>query len=445
MAFSLENPGFSIDVSDQVDIHPSDIGFIPSSGNSSSSGESTYHSCQRCHGTMSSFSLDRHMFCIKCRGSDCDQNTRYDEYLSWTKEEMEGYIKLRKSLSSKSKKNKNPLKTSSSPPRSTAPVVDLDSRFAAQLDTVNRFAAQLDTVNKSMDDKLSAMSSALLSQFTSMLDQFKLGITNSSISGNPGVPGYSVSQTEPPSLRHPVSTEIRLRFQDGGEDPVPHGLGVAQGAGVPLARPQLGKDAVASRDPPMEGSENAQLPPDPLGPKVSFAQPLVSEASQDPEEDDDDRDSFAEPSVVDKTLTKFLNFIYDKFANAHPLTNASEEYFAISDPPAASRQNLWVYPKVSEIIDASSEKASCLARESKPLHRVVPLRNKIFFVGDDQDFCSTRFVNPVFPRISNNKNILKSRLSSVSLADLEKIERASRTVIADDSMFLAVVIFATAA
>ena len=152
---------------------------------------------------------------------------------------MDGYIKLRKSLSSKSKKNKNPLKTSSSPPRSTAPVVDLDSRFAVQLDTVN----------KSMDDKLSAMSSALLSQFTVMLDQFKIRITNSSVSGNPGVPGYSVSQTEPPSLRHPVSTEYqRLQFQDGGEDPVPHGLGLAQGAGVTIDWPELGEDAAGSGD-----------------------------------------------------------------------------------------------------------------------------------------------------------------------------------------------------
>ena len=45
------------------------------------------------------------------------------------------------------------MKSTSSPPRSTAPVFELDSRFAAQLDIVN----------KSMDDKLSAMSSALQS------------------------------------------------------------------------------------------------------------------------------------------------------------------------------------------------------------------------------------------------------------------------------------------
>ena len=58
---------------------------------------------------------------------------------------------------------------------------------------------------------------------------------------------------------------------------------------------------------------------------------------------------------------------------------------------------------------------------------------KIFFVGDDQDFCSARFVNPDFFRISNYKSILKSQLSSVSLADLEKIERVNRTVMAGDS------------
>ena len=39
-------------------------------------------------------------------------NSRCDECMQWTKEEMEKYVKLRKSLSSKSKRSK------SSPPRS---------------------------------------------------------------------------------------------------------------------------------------------------------------------------------------------------------------------------------------------------------------------------------------------------------------------------------------
>ena len=136
MDISLDNPGFQIDVSDQVDIHQADV-LWPSSG-SSSSGESTRSSCARCHGRMSSFSLDRHLFFTKCRGFDCDVNSRCDECFSWTKEEMEGYVTLRRSLSSKSKKSKTHMKTSTSPPRSTAPNVDLDARFAAQLDTVNQ-------------------------------------------------------------------------------------------------------------------------------------------------------------------------------------------------------------------------------------------------------------------------------------------------------------------
>ena len=40
---------------------------------------------------------------------------------------------------------------------------------------------------------------------------------------------------------------------------------------------------------------------------------------------------------------------------------------------------------------------------------------------------------PDFSFISNSKNIIKSRLSSVFFADLEKIERVGRTVIAGDS------------
>ena len=132
-------------MSDQVEIHQSDVS-RPSSG-SSSFGES--------HLTDTSF-------CIKCRGSECDVNSRCDECFSWTKEETEGHVRLCKSLSSKSKKNKTPLKASTSPPRSTASNLDLDTRL----------------VNKSMDEKLNVMSFALMSQFTSMLDEFKLGFNN---------------------------------------------------------------------------------------------------------------------------------------------------------------------------------------------------------------------------------------------------------------------------
>ena len=92
-----------------------------------------------------------------------------------------------------------------------------------------------------------------------------------------------------------------------------------------------------------------------------------------------------------------------------------------------------VYPRVAEFIDSNSDRAVRLARESRPLHRVVPLRQLLFNVGDQPDFSNARYANPDFSRIAQNKNILKTRNASVSLADLEKVERGIRSILAGDS------------
>ena len=59
--------------------------------------------------------------------------------MSWTKEEMNAYIKLRKSLTSESRHRKSVSK-SSSPPWSSAPLLDLDidDRFQSQLDSIDK-------------------------------------------------------------------------------------------------------------------------------------------------------------------------------------------------------------------------------------------------------------------------------------------------------------------
>ena len=160
-----------------------------------------------------------------------------------------------------------------------------------------------------------------------------------------------------------------------------------------------------------------------------------------PEEDDEeDRESVCDPPVQDKTYSRLIDFIYNRFANSRPSASTHmpprcefESFFAVSDAPAASKHYLTVYPRVAEIIDSSSDRAARLARESRPLHRVVPLRRRWFNVGDQPDFSNARYVNPDFSRIAQNKNILKTRNASVSLADLEKVERGIRSILAGDS------------
>ena len=187
-----------------------------------------------------------------------------------------GPRKLRKTLSSKSKKSKTPSKSSSSPPRSTAPDVDIDSKLVAQLVTVN----------KSMDQKLDSMSTTLMSRFALMLEEVKSGLNQTSFSEDPAVPGPSVSQTEPPSLQHPVSTKCRegLRFRGSVEDPVLHGSGFAQAVVDDLARHSVGATAEASRDPPPEGNEKSQRPGSQSGQGFQFGAQSGTEFAYRPEE-----------------------------------------------------------------------------------------------------------------------------------------------------------------
>ena len=109
------------------------------------------------------------------------------------------------------------------------------------------------------------------------------------------------------------------------------------------------------------------------------------------------------------------------------------EFFSVNDPAPSTKQNLKVYPRVAELVSASADRASRLARESRALHRVVPLKRKMFYVGDEPDYCSARSLNPDFSRMSKTKNIVKTRSSSVTLADLEKLDRGSCTILAGDS------------
>ena len=410
MDILLENPGFSVETTD-AEVHFSDP--PKSSGSSSStSGESTRRSCKKCHCRMSSFSLDKHLFCTKCRGSDCSLLSRCDECMQWTKDEMESYMKVHKSLTSK-------RRSKSSPPRSTPHDSDID----------NSIAGQLESIKRSVDQKIQAMSTSLLSRFSSMLDSFQSRANTTSFPDPSAVPAYSAYLSEPPSRRPTVRTKspAGLRVRKGDEDPVPHENDLASARLIDET----------PRHPPGDARE-----PQAAQRASAFTRQRQAGAgfNSQADDDDDDRESIAETTPADRAYNRLVHYIYDRFPHSQPNSAPYmpprceiEEFFATSETSPSAKPKLTLYPRVNEILESCENRAVQFARESRPLHRVVPLKRRTVHVGDRPNFCAARFVNPDFSRITKQKTILKSRASSVSLSDLEKLDRASRSMLASQS------------
>ena len=111
---------------------------------------------------------------------------------------------------------------------------------------------------------------------------------------------------------------------------------------------------------------------------------------------------------------------------------AFEELFAIAGPQGSSRPNLWLYPRVEEIVSQTQDRSAKLSRESKPLHRVLPLKRRSFSVADDPDYTNPRWLNLDFARLIGNKMIAKARAGSVSFADME-VEKCSHSFLEGNS------------
>ena len=166
----------------------------------------------------------------------------------------------------------------------------------------------------------------------------------------------------------------------------------------------VGKASAASRYPPVEDSDIPQGQGSQRDP--GFANRGQSGADYEyhhHDEEDDDKESVAGSPPLDKTYARLVNFIHNRFPHLQPSTAAHvpprcefEEFFSVNDPAPSTKQNLKVYPRVAELVSASADRASCLARESRALHRVVPLKRKMFYVGDEPDYCSAQYLNSRF-------------------------------------------------
>ena len=196
----------------------------------------------------------------------------------------------------------------------------------------------------------------------------------------------------------------------------------------------------------MSRARNAQAPQvyeeqDDLPPGGGCARDRQGWSYEDDRMDDDleDREQAAEP-LLDRAFARLVDFIYGRFPHSKPQSAAPstprceyEAYFAVNDPPEPARKFMRLYPRVSEIQSSVHDYAVNLSRESRPLFRVLPSRRRAVSIGDDPDFCRQRFLNSDFSRICRSRSVSKSRMVSVSLADLERLNRVARMILAGDS------------
>ena len=121
-----------------------------------------------------------------------------------------------------------------------------------------------------------------------------------------------------------------------------------------------------------------------------------------------------------------MHSIHDRFSYSVPASAPREHprcelrNFSTSEVTSSAKPIVTLYPRVDGILDSCADRAKRFAKESKPLHRVLPFKRKATPVGDRPDFCLARYVNTDFSRISRQTKILRSRASSMTLSDLKK-------------------------
>ena len=370
---------------------------------------------------MSSIDRDKHLFCIKCRGYECSVELRCDECKDWSKEEMLAHEKVRKSLASKNKgRGKSSSVSSKSGKRSASPP---STSVSADID--DRLKEQHDKLVKEMDDRMELLMSSLLGQIKALIGSEK------SQSFNQDHVAQSASKFPRRDSLDSGPLPPQQRSRSAGE-------GVRGTQKVGVARDESVSRARYAQA-PHESVDQDDLPSGASCARDDQNFPSDDDRIDDDDDDLEDREQAAEPPL-DRIFARLVDFIYEWFPLSKPRSAPPtaprceyEAYFAVGDPPEPARKFMRLYPWVKEIRSSVHESPENLSRESHPLFRMLPSRRRAVSIGDDPNFCRQRFLNSDFSRICRSKSVSKSRMASVSLADLERFDRVARMILAGDS------------
>ena len=406
MEYTLDNPGFLDTIAGSEDVP-----------RSSTSGELQQRSCARCPSRMSSIDRDKHLFCIKCRGYECSVDLRCDECKDWSKEEMLAHEKIRKSLASK---NKGRGKSSSSSSKSSKKPASLPST-SVPLDIDDRLREQHDSLVKEMDDRMELLSSSLLGQIKALI-------------GGPDSQSFDHDR-----VAHNASKFPRRDSVDSGPTPPQQRSRSAGEVGRGTQRASVARDESVSRaryeHAPRDIEDQDDLPPGDGCARDGQGYAYDDDRFDDEDDELKDREQATEPPI-DRAFARLVDFIYGRLPQSAPPAAPRceyEKYFAVNDPPEPACKFMRLYPRVSEIQASVHEYEENLARKSRPLFRVLPSRRRALSIGDNPDFCKQQFLNSDFSRICRSRSVSKSRMASVSLADLERLDRVARMILAGDS------------
>ena len=435
--YSLDDPGFLPPVPPAP----------PSSSESSIEAPSDgRRKCSSCPRRMSKKSADRHTICVQCRGFVCDINSRCDECLDWSEEEISKYAKYRKSLKSRESSSRKtslppppltPSGHSSQPSPHPAPQpASLPAQQPAPLPahppappsaTRDCLQSQMDSLAAhftALSESLSTQLSSFMSSFSSQSRQTRLGPDAGE--AHPGV----------------TADESRM-FQGEG---TPSGTPLAPPPGFPTLPPGFSAPRAV---PPLHaphGStpfaaprKSARQAPQVQPPSGSAPQPSTSgwfppdrppthtsHESTDSESEPSDSESVS--AAADSTHTWFTALIHQVCPASRPLLDPKaprcgfESWFGQPEPSSSTRR-FRMYPRVAEVQEEVAARAEALARRSRPVSRILPTRARFYALADDPLFAASQPVNSAFAQLVGQRSFAGRLWGAITFSEMERLER----------------------